>query len=247
MPSQIGRRTTTAPSSRRWGRALLRSAAFCLNRGEKKRGDDLTSRSSERRSRHRAGNSAAIAIAAVAAIRGGRVAVGGIAIAAIAAVVAVAAVIGASGDCAADDGASCDAVARRDNPDRDNPSRDSRGIPGRRDSPIRRRGIRRRDSRYHAAAPTHLGRVLVDHRFYRRHICRHRPACAPALSRTAVAARTAVRSGLLNTLMTISVLFGSAWRGPVTAIPGWRCRGRFDLDQAVVRPRETVPSRCAAP
>jgi hypothetical protein len=42
------------------------------------------------------------------------------------------------------------------------------------------------------------------------------PACAPAPSRAAVAARMAVRSEL-NDLMIISMLCGIAWRGPVTA------------------------------
>jgi hypothetical protein len=40
------------------------------------------------------------------------------------------------------------------------------------------------------------------------------PACATVPSRAAVAATMAVRSEL-NNLMVISVLFGSAWRGPV--------------------------------
>ena len=64
------------------------------------------------------------------------------------------------------------------------------------------------------------------------------PACAPALSRAAVAARNAVRSEL-NNLMITSVLCGSAWRGPVNSL-GRRCRGGFDLDQTASRVRCTA-------
>src|SRR4051812_15921744 len=80
---------------------------------------------------------------------------------------AVAAVIAATGDRAADDGSGCEAVAEPAIAPA--PTAIAPAAAAKSDAAITKAAAAP------AAGPTHFGRILIDHRFHRRHIGRHRP------------------------------------------------------------------------